>query len=181
MHFTLSKLLIAIAMVALACAGLTIRTRGWADGIVSFTLFLYLVIGIRAVGLRGRDRAVSITFSLVGIGYILLISCNLFDLRESLATKYPLALLAKAFHVPIAVVPAADNFGLAEITDGSFEEYLQYATSFQYGDDVGSGPLSRFFLIGRFVWSWLLAWLASCLCGSMWAKRERLTTDVAHG
>jgi hypothetical protein len=161
MQFTLSKMLIAIAMVALACAGLTMRTAGWSDGIMTLSLLMYLVVAIRAVGLHGRDRASAITFSLVGAGYLLLISCNASDLRQSLATKYPLALLAKAWHVPISV----------QVADGTFDDYLEGASSFK--PDVFVLPLYCFFLIGHCVCSWLLALLAGWFCGAMWSRREK--------
>jgi hypothetical protein len=172
MQFTLSKMLIAIAMVALACAGLTMRTAGWADGIMTLSLLIYLVVAIRAVGLHGRDRANAITFSLVGAGYLLLISCNASDLRQSLAIKYPLVLLAKAFRVPIES-PPADDSGIGNITDASFELYLHYYTSSFSFQPYDQESLQRFFMIGRCVWSWLLAWLAGWFCGLMWARREK--------
>ncbi len=56
MRFTLPKLFFVVTLAALACSGLTLRTRFWVELIFSITVLLFLVTGLLAVGRSGRAR-----------------------------------------------------------------------------------------------------------------------------
>src|SRR5262245_55849166 len=97
MRFTLSKLFLAITMLALACAGMTIRSRGWADSIVSLTIVLYLAVALFAASQTGPQRRFCIAFAAVGTGYLLLILCNVFTpIRSALLTDRLLVFVARS-------------------------------------------------------------------------------------
>src|SRR5262245_55260933 len=92
MRFTLSKLFLAVAMLALACAGMIYRNRWWADGIVTFTFLLYAVTALRAVRLHARERTFAVAFAAVGTAYLALFQS---PARENLCTNYPLTFIAR--------------------------------------------------------------------------------------
>ena len=185
MRFTLSKLFLVVSMVALACAGMTLRTHWWSCSILSATIALFVVVAIRAVGQRGRDRAFAVAFPAVGLGYLLLLSSNLY---EPLITNLPLAMSARAMQLPSNVptmttlepVPpqmtsqgnGEDSFGgiaTAVMTERplTLDEYVRFASR----PDTG-GTLGAFFLVGHCVWSWLFGLLAGWFAGNIYAKRE---------
>jgi hypothetical protein len=100
MRFTLSKLFVAVALLALACSGMFYRTGLWADSI--FTLTIVLLIGALfwSIGRTGRDRAAGLAGGIVGLGYLFLITSALFsEIRTSLLTNYPLAWAARAMRL----------------------------------------------------------------------------------
>jgi hypothetical protein len=182
-RFKLSKLFLVVSMVALACAGMTLRTRWWAESILALTVLLFVVIAIRTIGQRGRDRAFAVSFSAVGLGYLLLLSSAFGD---SVITNIPLGLSAKALGIPLDYVTAVINppptiiaakTGLppvasgdlipSEIELGSFDEYLFWGSR-----PDSRHPVHAFFLIGHCVWSWLFALLAGWFAGNIYAKRE---------
>jgi hypothetical protein len=125
MRFTLPKLFLVVAMTALACAGMLSPTHGWASSIVSLTVALFVVTAIRAIGLRGRERAFVITFAIVGGSYLLAATCfQSRSIARALVTNYPLALFALAQErVPIATGPtyfaAPAYYAPAVSSDGS--------------------------------------------------------------
>ena len=55
MRFTLCKLFLGVTMAALASAGMTLRTRLWAEAIFSFSILLYIAVAILAF--RSGDQA----------------------------------------------------------------------------------------------------------------------------
>ncbi len=107
MRFTLPKLFLAVAMAALACAGMFSPTHGLASAVVTLTVALFIVIAIRTIGLRGRERAFAITFAIVGSVYLLLATgFQSRTISRALMTNYPLALFAIAQErMPIATGP----------------------------------------------------------------------------
>jgi hypothetical protein len=177
MQFTLSKMLIAIAMVALACAGLTLRTPLWTESIFSVTVLLYIVTGLAAVGRSGRARISSLAFAFFGGGYLLVVSCNAFSpLRDLLLTNRAIVQAAKLLSVP--TVDQKTNAGLKQFvsSSGGFSNPDEYGwnNNFAFGAMIASPqiPTGAFLIIGHCVWSWLLAFLAGWFCGAMWAKRD---------
>ena len=100
MRFTLIKAFVAITFVALACAGMMYRNAGWASGLISLNLLLFTAMALRAIGLRGAERAFALAFAAVGCGYLLLATSTIFSgIRESLFTNYPLAYAARALRI----------------------------------------------------------------------------------
>jgi hypothetical protein len=55
MRFTLAKLLLAIAIAGIACAGMTFRTELWAIAIATLTIVLYWMAAIRRCLTPGSD------------------------------------------------------------------------------------------------------------------------------
>lgn len=101
MRFTLPKLFLVVTLAALACAGLTLRTRFWAELIFSGTMLLFLVTGLLSFGRSGRARVSSLAFASIGAGYLLLVSCNVFSpIRDLLLTNRALILAGRTLHVP---------------------------------------------------------------------------------
>jgi len=157
MHFSLSKLFLAVGMAALACAGMLSPTRLWATSITSLTIALFAVTAIRAIGLQGRERVFAITFALVGTGYLVLVFSKI---SEALITDYPLALLADARHITPSERPPFDN------TKAGF---FYWTTMISNGGD----PITQFFRVGHCVWSWLLALFAGWFASHVYAKAKR--------
>jgi len=151
MRFTLSKLFLAVALIGLACAGMTYRTVFWSDGIISLTVFLYAAIALRAIGQHGQERTFAIAFSVVGCSYLIVAtSACLPVIRSALVTNWPLALIANP--------PSTSAESLV-------------TSAFPPG--ATTTPLARFFLIGHCVWSWFFALLAGWAAATMYAKRQR--------
>ena len=178
MQFTLPKLFLALTMAAVAFAGMAIRTTEWSQGICTFTALLYLIVGIRAIGLRREERASAIAFSFAGGGYMLLVTCILFSLLGgSLATNYPLALIARANDFsgipgtpPVTGYMTPYGVPVAVSQSSSIDEVI--LAGLRAG--VTITPLARFFLIGHCAWSWIVALLAGWLAGWTYARREKL-------
>src|SRR5262245_49016166 len=196
MRFTLAKLFLAVALIALACAGMVSPTSSWTAAILSMSVLLYVVVAIRAIGLDRRPQIASLIFTLVGGGYLLLATCSIFPLfSRSLLTNYPLALIARAREVrgvPYAYTPAAPTSAYSTVPATS--PYPAVPTSSPYlvaGTPVNASPapvdsvisqaalnvnsttdLTNFFLIGHCVWSWLFALLAGWFAGWIYAKRK---------
>ena len=201
MRFTLAKLFLAVALIALACAGMVSPTSFWSAAIVSMSALLYVVVAIRAVGLDRRSQIASLIFSLVGGGYLLLATCSIFPLfSRSLLTNYPLALIARAREirgVPYAYTPAVPTSTSTTVPASS--PYPAVPTSSPYlvgtvtlsASPANASPatidsvisagalnfntttaLSNFFLIGHCLWSWLFALLAGWFAGWIYAKRH---------
>src|SRR5262245_55223386 len=79
MRFTIKWLFLAVAMLALACAGLMYRTMVWAEIIFAISLLLFSSQFIRAVFAKPAERAGNIAFAVVGISYLLLVTSPLLD------------------------------------------------------------------------------------------------------
>jgi hypothetical protein len=159
MRFTLSKLFLAVTLIALACAGMTIRNRLWAHGILTLTVIWHAGVLIRAFCIHGSQRAFALAFSVVGITYLLLaLSTILPTIGNSLITGDILVASYNATSSPDS--PRYDPIYLSS----------------HVGELVNSGdpPLESFMLIGHCVWSWLFALLAGWFAATMYARRERL-------
>ena len=193
MRFSLQKMLVVVAMIALGCAGLMYHSAGWASILVSVTIALYAIMILRGVGQRAGPRAFSLGFAAAGVGYLILATSPFVgSLRESLVTNYPLALAARS-------IAASDSeflsdklsygrgnswtggAGVISMRNGtlalsntpsasSLESLISLAMS-----SSGSGmPVSRFFLIGHCLWSWLFAWLAGWIAERRHVRRHEV-------
>jgi len=169
MRFSLSQILLAVAMVALACAAMTVRNHWWADAIVTITVLLYVITALRAIGLRGRDRIFAIVFAIVGLSYLLLMTSDAFQtIRMSIPTRYPLGVAWKWLTNP--KMPTQNNpFGPAVTVpkEASIEYIVASAQS-------SNGADGMFFLVGHCVWSWMLALLAGWFAARTYARRDLL-------
>jgi hypothetical protein len=169
MRFSLSKLLLAVAMVALACAAMTVRNHWWADAIVTITVLLYVVMALRAIGLRGRDRVFAIVFAIVGLSYLVLMTTDAFrTIRTSIPTKYPLGVAWKWLTNP--KMPVQNNPFRPTVTE-SEEAPLEYIVARAESSNIADG---MFFLVGHCVWSWILALLAGWFAVRMYGRRDLL-------
>jgi hypothetical protein len=199
MRFTLGKMFLAIAMLALACAGMTNCNRWWAHGIVIVTVLMYVFVTIQAVVSRDRTRAVSTIFALVGGGYLLLSLCPAFHpFSDLILTNRALISIGTRFQLPPSMV-RVDWLG----KNGEWEQFIGSA------DDVDKivpqnalkksvkphthawpqefnpnemiharGVVGAFLLTGHCVFSWLFALLAAWLAGQMYDRRERATKEA---
>src|SRR5262245_45092524 len=105
MRYSLGKLLLAVALAAVACGALISHTHWWLRSVVTLTLALYTIVGVRAFALAGRDRMSAIGFVAFGAGYLILASTHL---GTSLLTNYPIAVIAdlQQLYVPTGpIVP----------------------------------------------------------------------------
>jgi hypothetical protein len=160
MRFTLANLLIAVALVALTCAGLLNRTRILADGILTLTVLIYVVVGIRSFLVSGRDRAVSIVFSSVGIMYLLLVFKNVLPvIRDSLITNDALEAVYQL--VPKSSTEAKPNFG---------PTYPWHHLGWLFGDELSNEPRRHFVLVGHCAFSWLIALFTGWFAGFIYKK-----------
>lgn len=97
MRFTLPKLFLAITLAAIACAGLLRPTYAWMSATVTLTVLLFGFALLRSLACQGRDRAFNIAFAIAGGLFLLVVtSLQTRGLAKSLATNYPLTLLATA-------------------------------------------------------------------------------------
>ena len=183
MRFTLATFLIAVAMLAAACAGMTYRTAAWTSVVISITLALYAIMTIRAIAVRGQSRAFALAFAVVGGGYLFLATTTLSRIQEFLITNYPLAAAARVTGL-VLYVPAAgggffsipselgssvlslQQFGGGQTPVTSLDEIISIATS----SAPYSSELQYFFLIGHCMWSWLFGLLAGWTSTSLWRR-----------
>jgi hypothetical protein len=162
MRFTLKYLFVAVAMLALACAGMTYRTRGWTNTVITVTLGMYAVALIAALGSSGRQRVSAFAFAFTGAGYVLFMAFDgLAAIRDSLLTNYVLGAAWTAFVPPDGQPPQS------EINDIVYWVYHE-RTGF-----LGYTPW-LFFAIGHCVWSWIFAVLAGWFAGRMYDRRGKL-------
>ena len=186
-------MLVVVALIALGCAGLMYRNAGWVSILVSVTIALYAIMILRAVGQRAGPRAFSLGFAAAGLAYLVLASCSFFgSLRESLVTNYPLALAARSIGM------RDPDFELDSSEDNPFEDRSPGLTTFSGNKYVIQGlpypisvpsldgvislamsdnaapPLTRFFLIGHCLWSWLFAWLAGWIAERRYVRRQEV-------
>ena len=170
MRFTLSKLFLAVALIGLACAGMTVRTVWWADGIFTLSLLLYLVIALQAIRLRGPGRVFALAFSAAGIGYLLLMLTNILPtFRDAFLTN---DILASAY--------LAISDTRSRILTSQNEYYWSHLAELLNQKDANISPLLRearhFALIGHSLWSWLFALLAGWFAAAIYARRESSAT-----
>jgi hypothetical protein len=95
MRFTLLRMLVAVAMIALACAGLIYHTLGWTSVVVTATVALFFFMALRSLGQEPQERAFCLGFATVGGAYLFLATTHISSIRESLCTNYPLAFAAQ--------------------------------------------------------------------------------------
>jgi hypothetical protein len=162
MQFTLWKLFLAVTMLALACAGLTFHSEGWASGIMSLTFLLYVAAAVRAICLQGRQRAVALSFLLAGVAYLTLVFTNIAPAVRSAMIANDL--LEAAYRV----VPKS----LSEASPGFAPSYPWHHLDWLFGDGMEGEPRRHFVVIGHSVASWFLALLAASFAGEIYARRE---------
>jgi hypothetical protein len=175
MRFTLPKLFLAVAIVAIACAGTLNHTSGWAIGIFTLTCLLFAVAVIRAIGSRGKKQAFSIAIVVVGFSYLLVAVYSGSAVRLSLPTNYALALAARQLQIPAVPRPTytftsssgsssgGSGSSTANGTTSGAEPQLMPLDAVIIAASTereATAPLGRFFLIGHCVCAWLLALLA---------------------
>jgi len=201
MRFTLSKLFVVVTILALASAGMTLRTVGWDAAIVTLSIALFVAAAIRAATVRGADRAFLVAFAAVGGFYLLMATSTIFHgLRELLVTNYPLAIAARELRIapPARNYTAAPSLERPPTTPSALASYmsalnaaptpapinrsgdaLQAYVWLGLSQDDEAMPIHRFFMIGHCVWSWFFAILAGWFAAVMYAKRQRQlqTTD----
>jgi hypothetical protein len=170
MKFTLSKLFLAVTMAALAFAGMKWRTRWWADGIMTSTVLLYALVAVRAINLKGSERAFAIAFAIFGSGYLLLVMSSVFsNIAHLLATNRIICEVAKAVDVPkVLLNEYAKSPGV--LPNGS--QALEWDdVTLAYANHNSAGGV--FLVVGHCIWSWLFALLGGWFASAMYAKREK--------
>jgi hypothetical protein len=172
MRFSLPKLFMVVTLAALACAGMTLRTRWWADSIVSLTALLFVAVAIAAFQSSDQSRAFRFAFATVGILY-LLVTINgtfLLSFRDSLLTSRTLVLAAQALDIPVTPTLLPRPIGGI----GRPPSFNQLETFLNKGSSTNEGeiPAVAFYVIGQCAWSWVLALLAGWFSGWLYAKRE---------
>ena len=195
MQFTLSKLFLAIAMLALACAGMMARTRWWAEAIVALSIVLYMAVALSAIGRDVKTKIFRIVFAAVGGGYLLLV-LTVEPIRQTLLTDHALIVAGRSLQLPLdgldtSTLNPVPNPGFGG--GGSLGGPITIVNS--GGGGIGGGPFDweqetwgtlrlnvgtqagAFFVIGHCVWSWLLALLAACFAAYMRPNLE--TTSKA--
>jgi hypothetical protein len=166
MRFTLGKMFLAIAMLALACAGMMHRNTLWTNCVISITFVMFALILVRAAGLRGRALVQSITFPLIGGAYLLVVESHF---GEGLLTNEPLGLAARSLNIPGTPRGSGPvQFNVDQI----IRQGMQWDSN---GWNMPEPELHNFFLIGHCVFSWIFAVLAAWFAGRMYDRRERST------
>jgi hypothetical protein len=183
MRFTLGKMFIAIAMLALACAGMMYRSSPWVNGIFTLSLLLFVVPLIQIVRLSTRGRIAAVAFAAVGITYLVLATATIFrGPRELLFTNNILAETVKVLRIEnqeLTVQPPPTTTAIPDPTTGIYpsltasdlpsDQFIGLALSAEE-DHL---PLYYFFVIGHCVFSWLFAVLAAWFAGRMYDRREQ--------
>ncbi len=193
MRFTLSKLFLAVAMVALACAGLIGRNRWWAESIVTLSIVLYVAVALLSIGRDMKTKIFRIAFSAIGGGYLLLV-LYAEPIRQVLLTDHLLTIAGKSLQVPLsdgdtssqgrAPSPGFGGGGGPGFGGGGL---IVAGGSGGTGggpfdwdrDDVGTLQLNigtqagAFFVIGHCIWSWLFALLGGWLASFMYSKFQK--------
>jgi hypothetical protein len=181
MRFTLLKLLLAVAILALACAGMTNLNRWWLSGIVTLTIAVYSVAVLEMIASQGRQRAALLGFCAMGFGYFLLVSNLFFGSGKWLLTNVPIAWVARAMQLGVdAPVPAASGDGTNVISGPTVPPLDVYIESVM-GGIYYTTPVTIFFVIAQCVWSWLFAVLGAWFVGRMydWELRDFETTELS--
>ena len=156
---------VAVAMLALACAGMMYRTTWWADGIAALTLAVYATTALCSIGHHGRQRTVLLSFCVIGFLYYHLANDTI-STRDHLPTTVALAAAAQSLdidptmHQILRPPGHPDDSGEPTIND--------YIAQSSYRE----GPIPAFTLIGHCVFSWIFAVLAAWFAGWMYDKRE---------
>src|SRR5262245_19000515 len=96
MRFSLGKLLLVIALVALACAGFVSPTAGAASLTFTVTVAGFAFSMLRALALDGRRRIFAVTFAVAGsIYFVGVMGLPFRTFGKAIATNYPIAVLAQ--------------------------------------------------------------------------------------
>jgi hypothetical protein len=156
MRFTLGKMFLAVAMLALACAGLAYRTTLWASGIFALTIAMFIYAGISSRCGSERERLVSFAFALTLGTY--LFGSFFFGELGWLPSTFVIAILG----IRSGVIPDDGR------TFNNVEELLRF---------IRTTPLTFeahvLFIVGHCVFSWIFALLAAWFAGWMYDRRER--------
>src|SRR5262245_40112667 len=99
MRFTLGKMFLAVAMLALACAGMVYRDRWWMESMIALTITLYIAAILSVIGLRGRSRVFAVVFAMIGGGYFILFMSSS-SIREIFVTNHILEVAARNVGIP---------------------------------------------------------------------------------
>ena len=162
MQFTLWKLFLAVTLLALACAGLTFHSEGWAGGIMSLTLLMFVAAAVQVICLQGRQQAVALSFLLAGVAYLTLIFTNIAPVVRSAMIVNDL--LEAAYRV----VPKSLSETIPEIPPS----YPWHHLDWLFGDGMEGEPRRNFVVIGHCVGSWFIALLAAWFAGEIYTRRE---------
>lgn len=160
MKFSLGKMFVAVAMLAMACAALMYRNFWWAGGVMTLTWGIYVAAFINAIAGTGRRRITSIAFAMAGLIYILLVILPVFY-GDQLITNLPLAVIAKELtgsQSSLPDLPAQGGVGVGHHSSTNID--LQFI-----------------FQIGHCVFSWLFAILAAWFAGRLYDKRSARETN----
>jgi hypothetical protein len=162
MRFTLGKMFLAIAMLALAFAGILYHDHFWACVIFSATLILFTWGGMVVVSTSSANQAAVTWFVIVGVSYLLLKTCPLIgDYGQYAVTNYALAGLTRVMRQGYV-----ESYPLASIVKVNYRTVDFNETA---------KPL---FTIGHCVFSWIFAVVAAWFAGRMYERRERATEEA---
>jgi hypothetical protein len=178
MRFTLGKMFVVVALLAVAFAGMLYRTRWWGHGIFSFSVAMYIAVAIWAIRLRGRSLVAALAFALAGGTYLLFFSSTVG--RDALITNEPIALMAQALKLPgtEGANPQGvwTGYGSPSGSTGlqsSLEETTNRA--WPWPPPALYAEIHAFILIGHCIFSWLFALLAAWFAGRMYDRRAAIT------
>lgn len=183
MRFTLGKMFLAVAVLAIAFAGMKYRTGLWASSIFTLTLVVFAFAVLQAIRLSARGRIAAAVFAVAGTAYLLLATTAVFNgPRQLLVTNYPLAwaltaIQSSAVQTPTPYPPGDDPFAPMSPFDvpdpfpnWSVETTMQFVLS---SSGENRYPLLyNFFVIGHCVFSWLFAMFAGWVAGRMYDRRK---------
>ena len=159
MRFSLSKIFVAIAVIALGCAGLVGRSQWWMDAIVTLTILLFAWMALRAIGLQGRDRAFCQGFALIGVAYLVLAILSMVSEAPDLLLTNLLFAVAEKY-----TLSYEKNRPILQI----MSEASHQALVREYG---------YIFVIGHCMFSWLFALIAGYFARWLYSKHQSLKTD----
>ncbi len=184
LRFTLAKMLLAVGLVGVACAGLMYRTRWWAESILSITLVTLVGVALVAIYRSDRTRAFCVGFVVAGAAYTA-VSLSLFfqPLSSSLLTTKFIDETWLTIQ-PWPNLPApADPFGAplgpirelpTDLLDSAWSRSATTDPANQYYVEARS-----FALIGHCMWTWLFAFLAGWFCIFLQQTRQRRPPPTA--
>lgn len=174
----LARLLIAGALLAVACLGLRYRWMWLVCTVIGLTVTVYLVGIVRALVMQGRRRTVTWAFVLVGLSYLLLASGQI--IRETMPTQHALALLWRGAWQANVFIPEGpeEMIELTNYNPGSLSEILDlFHRACEERLTAKDQAAFAFVAIGHCVLSWLFAATAGWFAGRMYDRQARSTTD----
>ncbi len=185
MRFSMGSALIAVALIAVACAAMTYSNAAWTSGIMSISLALFATMAVRVMVMQGEPRAFALAFTLVGGSYLLLASTTIFRIHEFLITNYVLAWAARVTDVAPGFPPTGGGGFFSVPLDLSIQSVSQFgggSARLPTLEDIINAAISRapysrnlpqFFLSGHCVWSWLFGLLAGWLAPSLFRRSQK--------